>query len=85
MLTNEDKDWFRTEFKSELISELKSEIIAETKQLIEALETRLLTEFHRWAQPYGVGARGTSTAVNLFDERLGMIEERVSALERGKN
>ena len=51
---------------------------------IEEMETKLLTAFHDWAHTYELRARGTSTAVNLFDERLGHIEERVSKLERRK-
>lgn len=49
---------------------------------IEMMETRLLTEFHRWSQTYEVRVRGVSSAVAQFDDRLGIIEERVSALER---
>jgi len=50
--------------------------------LIERVETTLLTEFHKWAQTYEIRARGVSTLVHTFEERLGIIEERVSALER---
>lgn len=49
---------------------------------IEETETRLLTAFHNWAQTYEVRARGTTNAVREFDERLGMVEERLSRLER---
>ena len=51
----------------------------------EATETKLLTAFHNWAQTFEVRARGTSAAVREFDERLGMIEERVAKLERSRN
>jgi hypothetical protein len=51
---------------------------------MELMETRLLTEFHRWAQTYEVRARGTSRAVAEFDERLGLVEERLARLERAK-
>ena len=50
---------------------------------LEAMETKLLTAFHNWAQTYEVRARGTMIAVQHFDVRLGMIEERVATLERG--
>jgi len=49
---------------------------------LEATETKLLTAFHDWAQTYEVRARGTSNAVRNFDERLGIIEERLGKLER---
>ncbi len=51
----------------------------------EATETKLLSAFHNWAQTFEVRARGTSAAVREFDERLGLIEERVAKLERSRN
>ena len=55
------------------------------EERIEATETKLLTAFHNWAQTYEVRARGTSITVREFDERLGLIEERVAKLERARN
>lgn len=52
---------------------------------IKATETKLLTAFHNWAQTFEVRARGTSAAVREFDERLGLIEDRVAKLERSRN
>jgi hypothetical protein len=52
---------------------------------LEVTETKLLTAFHNWAQTYEVRARGTSAAVREFEERLGMVEERLAKLERGHN
>jgi hypothetical protein len=51
----------------------------------ETTETKLLSAFHNWAQTFEVRARGTSAAVREFDERLGLIEERVAKIERSKN
>lgn len=70
MLSDEDKTWIDDRF-------------AGMTERMEAMETRLVTEFHRWAQTYEVRARGTSMAVAEFDERLGLVEERLSRLERG--
>jgi chaperonin cofactor prefoldin len=55
------------------------------EERIEVTETKLLTAFHNWAQTFEVRARGVSAAVREFDERLGMIEERVAKLERSRN
>ena len=55
------------------------------REQLEGTETKLLTAFHNWAQTYEVRARGTSTAVREFEERLGMIEERPAKLERSRN
>jgi hypothetical protein len=51
----------------------------------EATETKLLSAFHNWAQTFEVRARGTSAAVREFDERVGLIEERVEKIERSRN
>jgi hypothetical protein len=51
----------------------------------EVTETTLLSAFHNWAQTFEVRARGTSAAVREFDERLGLIEERVAKIERSRN
>src|ERR1700722_17004988 len=51
----------------------------------ETTKTKLLSAFHNWAQTFEVRARGTSAAVREFDERLGLIEERVAKIERSKN
>ena len=56
---------------------------AKIEARLERVETNLPTEFHKWAQTYEVRARGTSRAVHEFDERLGLIEERLARLERG--
>lgn len=48
----------------------------------EIAETKLLTAFHSWAHTHDKRARGTSTALALLDERLGLVEERIAKLER---
>ena len=49
---------------------------------MQAMETNLLTAFHEWTRTYEVRVRGLGVSVRDFDERLGLIEERVSKLER---
>jgi len=73
VLTDNDKSW---------IAEQLAASERRTADRIEVTETRLLTEFHRWAQTYEIRVRATSRTVADFDERLGLIEERVSSLER---
>lgn len=51
---------------------------------IERSENNLLTAFHSWARTYEVRARGTSTLVAGFEERLSLAEERLNRLERGE-
>jgi hypothetical protein len=52
----------------------------ELKDLIERVETNLVTEFHKWAQTYG--SRGVVQQVHTFEERLMILGERVGNLER---
>ena len=46
---------------------------------IEAVETKLLTAFHDWARPVEIRLR----TLPMMEERLGLLEERVSKIERG--
>jgi hypothetical protein len=67
------------------IDAVQSRLQTHIDERVEATETKLLTAFHNWAQTYEVRARGTSLAVREFEERLGMIEERLARLERSRN
>jgi hypothetical protein len=67
------------------IDGLESRLKTYMEERIETAETKLLSAFHNWAQTFEVRARGTSAAVREFDERLGLIEERVAKLERSRN
>ncbi|HLK22032.1 MAG TPA: hypothetical protein VKT81_23950 [Bryobacteraceae bacterium] len=67
------------------VGNLESRIYQHVDERLEHTETKLLTAFHNWAQTYEVRARGTSAAVREFEERLGMVEERLAKLERGRN
>jgi len=48
------------------------------------METKILTEFHKWASVSDIRTRQTMTNIHAFDERLLAMEDRVSALERRK-
>ena len=60
------------------IQELKAQLTA----AIEKVETTLLSEFWKWARPNDVKIRSLTTRSSDLDERLLLIEERVSELER---
>ena len=58
------------------------------RQLAESLtnlETKMLKAFHAWGRPYEIRQRTVEAIVHGFDERVGLIEERISELERGKD
>lgn len=45
-LTTEDKQWIR-ELMSEQVAQLQEQLV----ERMDSVETRLLTEFHKWASP----------------------------------
>ena len=45
-LTSEDKEWLRAE-----LNVLESKLTQRFSSDLEAVETKLLTEFHKWASP----------------------------------
>ena len=61
------------------------ELGGELRSLIERVETSLLTEFNTSARAYEVRARGTATMVVGLEERVGLLEDRVSDLERRRD
>jgi hypothetical protein len=46
---------------------------------LETFETKLLTAFHDWARPVEIRLR----TLPMLEERLGLLEERISKIERG--
>jgi hypothetical protein len=50
---------------------------------LEQLETRMLTEFHKWAQPVVGGLRSLTEALRTFDLELEALQSRVDKLENG--
>ena len=54
----------------------------QTYARIEQVETALLTEFHKWARPHEIRIRSTESQVGAFSERLGLLEDRISEIER---
>jgi hypothetical protein len=55
-----------------------------TKEDLERVETKLLTAFHGWARPMEIRVNGMTSVVMGFDERLALMEQRLSELERRK-
>lgn len=53
-----------------------------TKEDLERIETNLLKAFYNWARPMEVRVSGITNTVHGFDERLALMEQRVSELER---
>ena len=64
-LTDEDKRWIKNELAQQL----------------ELMETRLLTEFHKWASPVEMRQRSHSAALRAHDVELEAHADRIDKLE----
>jgi len=65
------------------LNELRQEMHELSDRLVKQMrdmQTEVLRAFHDWAQPVEIKLR----AIPPLDQRLGLLEERVSRLERGK-
>ena len=72
------------------LAALKAEMVEAIRAVEERLterihdtETKHLTAFHGWARPAEIRMRSTLAVTQGFDERLALLEERVSRMERG--
>lgn len=72
MLTDEDKQW--------MLEQLEREKQAMLERL-EGVETKLLTEFHKWASPVEMRVRSHSAALRAMDIEVETIADRVTKLE----
>jgi hypothetical protein len=50
---------------------------------LEALETRLFSEFHKWASPVEMRQRSHSAAIRAMDMEVESLTDRVKKLEDG--
>jgi hypothetical protein len=57
------------------ITEVRDQLVGQMRDM----QTEVLRAFHDWARPVEIKLR----AIPPIDERLGLIEERVTRLERG--
>ena len=72
------------ELKQYLI-EMEERLISSCKAYVnercEQVETKLLTEFHKWASPAEARSRTISAALRAIDVELEAIDDRVKKLE----
>jgi hypothetical protein len=52
---------------------------ARLRERIDNVETKLLSAFYDWARPVEIRLR----TLPYIEERLGLLEERISKIERG--
>jgi len=80
--TKQDVNDLREEMRQQG-TELRQEMRQLGEQMVEQMrdmQTEVLRAFHDWAQPVEIKLR----AIPPLDQRLGLIEERLSRLERGR-
>ena len=75
-LTSEDRQWIR-----EFLTEQLSASEARYREQLEGVETRLLTEFHKWASPLESRQRTHGAAIRTLDLEFELLADRVTKLE----
>lgn len=69
---------------NELSEQIKS-TEARLNDRIETVETRLLTEFHKWASPMETRVHSHSAVMRALDLEMEYLREKVQKLENGKS
>lgn len=64
---------------------MKAELKAHVSESCYNMETKILTEFAKWGRTSDIRTRQAITDIGLFGERLLNVEDRLTALERGKD
>ena len=73
---HEDMDQLRTELNHNIVL-LRDDLIEKMRDI----QTEVLRAFHGWASPIEIRLRSLPN----IEERLGLLEERVSIIERREN
>jgi predicted nucleic acid-binding Zn-ribbon protein len=55
------------------------------KETVRDMETNVITEFHKWGRTSDMRTRQAITDTGFLGDRLLAVEDRVSALERGRS
>ena len=75
-LTPDDKQWISEQFAEER---------RWTEERIEAMETKLLTEFHKWSSPNEMRQRAHAAAIRALELEAETFDERLKKLEPPKH
>jgi hypothetical protein len=63
------------------VSELEERMKQHVSEQCEQVETRLLTEFHKWASPLEARLRTHSAALRAVDLEVEALDDRVKKIE----
>ena len=83
MLTGDDKQWMLAQLDGQqqwMLAQLGRERESMLARL-ESVETKLLTEFRKWASPAEMRARSHSAALRAMDIEIETLSDRVTKLE----
>jgi hypothetical protein len=83
---------YLVEMEARLSSSLKTDVIGAEGRIVSSLksyvnrrseevETKLLTEFHKWASPSEKRQRGHAAILSALEEDIAALKERVRKLE----
>ena len=80
MLTDEDKAWLTTLVDTK-INKAVDGLRMEMLEAIEASETRLLTEFDKWASGNELKMRSSRDAIHALEIEMDLLKDRLQTLE----
>jgi hypothetical protein len=63
--------------------DMEERLVRHINQRSEQVETKLLTEFHKWASPAEARSRTISAALRAIDLEMESLSDRVRKLEGG--
>ncbi len=83
MLTDDDKQWMLEQRvrEGEWMLAQREHVRDWTLAQLEPVETKLLTEFHKWASPVEMRVRSHSAALRAIDIEVEAVSDRVTKLE----
>jgi hypothetical protein len=87
MLTDDDKQWLLTQIErnnEEVLATVFARLDRDKESMLarlERLETRLLTEFHKWASPLEMRKRSHAVVLRALDLEIEAASDRVMKLE----
>jgi hypothetical protein len=81
-LTEEDKEWITGLLEKQLQKQM---VVFATKEELERVETRLLTEFHKWASPTDSRLPAFKEALHTLDLEFDRLSDCVTVVEGRKS
>ncbi len=78
-LSEEDRQWILEKF--ERADERLERAEERMSERLEQVETRLLTEFHKWASPVELRQRSHAAAIRALDVETEALSDRLKRLE----